>query len=129
MITGSYTALIVEDEPNMQTLLRLTLSRAGFDVTMANDGLAARAVLRERSFDLVCSDVMMSGIDGIQLCKWIKTERDAPSTPVLLISSRAQCGDREAGIAAGADIYMTKPFDIQELEDAARTLAYSTTTR
>ncbi len=107
--------LVVEDEPNMQILLRHVLGRAGYDITLAPDGPKAKELLLSRKFDLICSDVMMSGIDGIQLCTWVNQQKSLRDIPFVILSSRAQHGEKEMGIQAGADAYLTKPFDIQEL--------------
>jgi two-component system alkaline phosphatase synthesis response regulator PhoP len=107
--------LVVEDETSMQILLKHLLTRAGFDVTMAANGMEAKDVLAKRRFDIVCSDVMMSGIDGIQLCTWVKQQEGLKDIPFVILSSRAQHGEKELGIQAGADAYLTKPFDIHDL--------------
>lgn len=107
--------LVVEDEPNMQVLLKHVLSRAGYDVTLAPNGPAAKDLLLLRRYDLICSDVMMSGIDGIELCTWVNEQELLRDIPFVILSSRAQHGERELGMQAGADAYLTKPFDIHEL--------------
>lgn len=107
--------LVVEDEPNMQVLLKHVLGRAGYDITLAPDGPRAKELLMERHFDLICSDVMMSGIDGIELCTWVNQQDRLCDIPFVILSSRAQHGERELGMRAGANAYLTKPFDIQEL--------------
>ncbi|HVZ40661.1 MAG TPA: response regulator [Candidatus Kapabacteria bacterium] len=117
-----YHILVVEDEPAMQILLRHNLARAGFGVTVVTNGVEAQGLLESRSFDLICSDVMMSGMDGMQLCNWVKSQPELCATPFVLLSSRAQQGDREAGLEAGADIYMTKPFDVEQLVVVLRQL-------
>ncbi|MBS1911901.1 MAG: response regulator [Bacteroidetes bacterium] len=106
----------------MQILLRHNLARAGFGVTVATNGIEAQGLLEGSSFDLICSDVMMSGMDGMQLCNWVKSRPMLGSIPFVLLSSRAQQGDREAGLEAGADIYMTKPFDVEQLVVVLRQL-------
>ena len=122
-MTANPNVLIVEDEPSMQVLLRHHLLRAGFDVTLAPNGLEGKNLLEERTFDVICSDVMMSGIDGIQLCRWTKGEERLRGSPFVLLSSRAQNVDLEAGLKAGADVYLTKPFDVQKLVETLRSLA------
>ena len=107
--------LVVEDETSMQILLKHLLTRAGYDVTMASNGLEAKEVLNRRRFDIICSDVMMSGVDGIQLCTWVKDQESLKDIPFVILSSRAQHGEKELGIQAGADAYLTKPFDIHAL--------------
>jgi CheY-like chemotaxis protein len=107
--------LVVEDEPSMQVLLMHVLVRAGYSITMAIDGHQAQENLTRSSFDLICSDVMMSGINGLELCRWFHRQPEGYATPFVLLSSRAQEGEREQGLQAGANAYLTKPFDIGEL--------------
>lgn len=119
------TALVVEDEPSMQILLRFHLARAGYDVTVASNGFEGKAMLEEKSFDIICSDVMMSGIDGIELCGWAKSQDRIKKIPFVLLSSRAQATEKEIGIEAGADAYLTKPFDVEDLIRILNNLALS----
>jgi CheY-like chemotaxis protein len=114
--------LVVEDEPSMQILLRYILNRAGYDITLATNGPEAKELLLKHSFDLICSDVMMSGIDGIQLCTWVNEQPALRDIPFVILSSRAQHGERELGMRAGADAYLTKPFDVEELLETLRSL-------
>lgn len=107
--------LVVEDEPSMQTLLRHTFSRAGYDVTVTPNAIEALEFLESGGTDIICSDVMMSGMDGITFCRHVKQNDGLRKIPFILLSSRAQRGDRELGLEAGADAYMTKPFDLLEL--------------
>ena len=107
--------LIVEDESSMQILLRHLLLRSGYVVTLASNGLEAKEILGKQRFDLICSDVMMSGIDGIQLCLWAKNNEQLRDIPFVILSSRAQQGENELGLQAGADAYLTKPFDVHDL--------------
>lgn len=129
MNTDAQTAahiLVVEDEPSMQVLLRHHLTRAGFRVTLVPNGLDAKEILQEQEFDLICSDVMMSGVDGIELCRWTKGQEKLKNIPFILLSSRAQNMDKEVGIEAGADVYLTKPFDVQELVNILKRLTGTT---
>ena len=114
--------LVVEDEPSMQVLLRHVLSRAGYEVTLATNGPEAKQILLDRHFDLICSDVMMSGCDGIQLCTWVNQQPRLRDIPFIILSSRAQHGERELGMRAGADAYLTKPFDVEELVSTLRAI-------
>ncbi|MEP7218707.1 MAG: response regulator [Bacteroidota bacterium] len=114
--------LVVEDEPSMQILLRHVLAKAGYTITVAPNGLEAKKILGGRTFDLICSDVMMSGIDGIELCTWVHQQEGIRDIPFIILSSRAQHGERELGMEAGANAYLTKPFDIEELVKMFKTL-------
>lgn len=100
----------------MQRLLGHVLRSNGYQVELADNGLKGRERLsNDDAFDLILSDVMMSGIDGIALCRWAKETPSVQSIPFVILSSRAQKGEREEGLMAGADVFMTKPFDIEKL--------------
>ena len=116
MTTANPRILVVEDEPSMQRLLSHVLRNTGFTVELADNGLKGRDALeRDHGYALILSDVMMSGIDGIELCRWAKSEERVRTIPFVMLSSRAQKGEREEGLSAGADVFMTKPFDVDKL--------------
>lgn len=116
---GCQRLLLVEDDPVIGEATKLHLERHGYDVTWVGDGLEAwqafgRAGNRagEASFDLVLCDVMLPGIDGVTLCRRV---REKATTPFVLVSARTDTVDIVGGLEAGADDYVTKPFDIQVL--------------
>jgi len=105
--------LIVDDDTNLLSALELALSRRGFRVNTASEpGQAVELIERQPDIDLVVLDVMMPGMDGVTLCRLL---RDRTSVPVLMLSARDAVADRIAGLTAGADDYLTKPFDLDEL--------------
>jgi two-component system response regulator MtrA len=107
--------LLVEDDPVIGEATKLNLERHGYDVTWVDDGLDAWHAFGAEpapGFELVLSDVLLPGIDGVTLCRRI---REAGTTPVVLISARSESVDIVGGLEAGADDYVTKPFDIQVL--------------
>jgi two-component system phosphate regulon response regulator OmpR len=104
--------LIVDDDERIRELLTKFLRRGGFLVTAAPDAARARALLSGLSFDLIVLDVMMPGEDGISLCRDL---RKRLPTPILLLTARGETGERIAGLEAGADDYLAKPFDPKEL--------------
>lgn len=107
----------------MQRLLGHVLRNCGCEVEIVDNGLKGREALSaDPSYDLIVSDVMMSGIDGIALCRWAKETPTVQSIPFVILSSRAQKGEREEGIQAGADVFMTKPFDIDKLVETINSL-------
>lgn len=107
----------------MQRLLGHVLRNSGYDVEIVDNGLKGRdALCADTSYDLIVSDVMMSGIDGIALCRWAKETPSVQPIPFVILSSRAQKGEREEGLKAGADIFMTKPFDIDRLVETINSL-------
>ena len=104
--------LVVDDDERIRTLLRKYLVRHGYIVSAARDAAHARRVLAGLDFDLVVVDVMMPGEDGVALTRWL---REARETPVLLLTAKGETSDRIAGLEAGADDYLAKPFEPREL--------------
>lgn len=104
--------LIVDDDERIRGLLSTFLRRHDFLVTRAEDAAQARRLLAGLSFDLIVMDVMMPGEDGISLCADLRRQL---KTPILLLTARGETGDRIAGLEAGADDYLAKPFDPKEL--------------
>jgi two-component system phosphate regulon response regulator OmpR len=104
--------LVVDDDDRIRELLKEFLSRAGFRVTTAPDAARARKLLQTLDFDLAVLDVMMPGEDGLSLSRWV---RGRGHTPVLILTARGEAEDRIAGLTTGADDYLQKPFEPQEL--------------
>lgn len=104
--------LIVDDDERIRVLLQKYLVRNGFLVTAARDAAHARRILAGLDFDLLVLDVMMPGEDGVTLCADLRRERN---TPILLLTAKAETSDRIAGLEAGADDYLAKPFEPKEL--------------
>ncbi|WP_322891135.1 MULTISPECIES: response regulator [unclassified Yoonia] len=104
--------LIVDDDARIRSLLQKFLMRAGFLVTTARDAAHARRVLAGLEFDLIVLDVMMSGEDGIALCRDL---RRTITTPIMLLTAKGETVDRITGLEAGADDYLVKPFEPKEL--------------
>ncbi|MFF3948848.1 two-component system response regulator CseB [Streptomyces sp. NPDC001902] len=100
--------LFVEDDDVIREATTLALERDGFDVTAVPDGLAGLEAFRARQPDLALLDVMVPGLDGVSLCRRI---RDESTVPVIMLSARADSIDVVLGLEAGADDYVTKPFD------------------
>ena len=104
--------LIVDDDERIRGLLRKFLVRSGFLVTTARDAAHARRILSGLAFDLIVLDVMMPGEDGVSLCRDL---RHRIGTPVMLLTAKGETEDRIAGLEAGADDYLAKPFEPKEL--------------
>ena len=108
--------LIVDDDDRIRDLLRRYLARAGFRVTTAADAGAARRMLEMFDLDLLVLDVMMPGESGFQLTHWLREQPGRKGrTPVLILTARDQPTDRIEGLSLGADDYLAKPFEPQEL--------------
>ena len=114
-MTKDARALVVEDELPVRDLLRLHLELAGFDVEESGDGREALRRLRESAYNLVILDVMLPGLDGVSLCRAIRTGGPNVSTPILMLTARDTESDKVVGLESGADEYLTKPFGIREL--------------
>lgn len=103
--------LVVEDEAEIRGLIALHLKREGYLVEEAADGEAARAMLEERTYDLIVVDWMMPGMSGVEITRYVRTKSSMPKVPVLFLTAKAEPEDVIKGLEAGADDYMTKPFD------------------
>lgn len=102
--------LVVDDEIGALTLIGIMLERGGFDVLKAKDADSALAVLDQETPDMIILDVMMPGIDGIELCKIIRQRPNLAKTPVLILSARGDAESVMRGMDAGADDYLPKPI-------------------
>ncbi len=109
---GQRHILVVDDDDRIRDLLKQFLSRSGFRVTVAADAEAARKLMDLLDFDLMVVDVMMPGEDGFSLTRWV---RKRGPTPVLILTARGLPDDRIEGLSLGADDYLPKPFEPQEL--------------
>ena len=108
--------LVVDDDDRIRNLLKEYLTRAGFRITTAAGGTQARAMMETLDFDLAIFDVMMPGEDGFSLTRWLRDRRGlTASTPVLMLTARGLAEDRIEGLKLGADDYLAKPFEPEEL--------------
>jgi two-component system response regulator MprA len=112
--------LVVDDEPAVRDALGRTLRFEGYDVELAGDGAEALAALGERRPDMIVLDVMMPRVDGLEACRRLRAAGD--TLPVLMLTARDGVGDRVAGLDAGADDYLVKPFALEELLARVRAL-------
>ncbi|PFG33654.1 response regulator transcription factor [Sanguibacter antarcticus] len=107
--------LVVDDNHDICDLVALKLTNSGFGVSQAFDGATALQTARAEAFDLIILDVMMPGMSGLDVLRALRDEAATRSTPVLMLTAKTQERDIEAGFAAGADDYITKPFSPREL--------------
>lgn len=112
--------MVAEDDPEIRQALERILSYEGYDVVAVKDGAAALAAASEHEPDAMILDVMMPFVDGISVCKKLRSQGD--KTPVLMLTARHETKDRVAGLDAGADDYVTKPFELDELLARVRAL-------
>ena len=112
-----YRILVVEDDSDTSQLVRLYLARDGHEVLTASDGLTGLAMAREESPDLILLDLMLPGLDGIEICREL---RSYSNVPIIMVTARVEEDDRLVGLDLGADDYVTKPFSPRELAARVR---------
>ena len=105
--------LLVEDEENLQEALKLNVELEGYEVTCLGDGASALKKVKEEYFDLILLDVMLPELDGFDVSENIRLQNI--ETPILMLSARSGSADRVTGLKKGADDYLTKPFNLEEL--------------
>ncbi len=114
--------LVVDDEVGALTLIGIMLERGGFEVLKASDAYAALDILSTTSPEMIILDVMMPGMDGIELCRNIRASDSTKSTPVLILSARGDGETVQQGLDAGADSYLSKPILHHDLITKVREL-------
>lgn len=114
--------LAVDDEPANLALLRKLLDHQGYDVVEAVDGHSALAAISEHKPDLICLDVLMPGLDGIEVCQRLRHLPEHAATPILLLTALNRPEDKARGLEAGANDFLSKPFDQSELAARLRSL-------
>ncbi len=115
MSEGTERILMADDDPDIRMFLEVTLSLAGFDVRVTTDGAEAVAAAREDAPDLILLDVMMPNLDGLGATRQLRADPRTSDIPIILVTAKAMGMDKVSGLAEGADDYVTKPFDPDEL--------------
>ena len=105
--------VIVEDEEKLARFIEMELGYEGYEVSVANDGLTGLTTIRDTNPDLIILDWMMPGMTGVEVCRRLRST--GVKTPVILLTAKDEVSDRVAGLDAGADDYLVKPFSIEEL--------------
>jgi len=113
MSDKKFSILLVEDEENLQEALKLNLELEGYEITSAYDGAEALKAVQKEHFNLIILDVMLPELDGITVCETIRLNN--PDIPILILSAKNSSADRVLGLKKGADDYLTKPFNLEEL--------------
>ncbi len=116
-MTNQPQILVVEDEPSIAEVTRLYLKRAGYRVTLLADGQAALDFLSRETPDLVVLDLMLPGVDGLEITRWLRARSDVP---IIMLTARREETDRVLGFEMGADDYVVKPFSPRELVSRVR---------
>jgi len=109
----AHTILLAEDQTDIRDLIAMNLRSAGYEVTAVGDGLAALATQEEQQSDLLILDLMMPGMDGLEVCKALRARQR--NMPILMLTAKSTELDRVLGLELGADDYLTKPFSLAEL--------------
>ncbi|EXX86035.1 PhoB family transcriptional regulator [Paenibacillus darwinianus] len=112
--------LLIEDEPNFARFVELELEHEGFEVTVIYDGRKALELAEKRHWDLILLDLMLPGLNGIEICRRIRSQKI--TTPIIMLTARNSVMDRVSGLDSGADDYLPKPFAIEELLARIRSL-------
>lgn len=107
------SVLLVEDEENLHEALKLNLELEGYEVSSAFDGAQALKAIQQEYFNLIILDVMLPGIDGISIAETVRVQNN--DVPILMLSAKDTSADRVLGLKKGADDYLTKPFNLEEL--------------
>src|SRR4051794_688396 len=124
-MTDGASVLVVDDDPQLREALTRALQLEGHDVSTASNGAQALEAISQRRPDLMVLDVMMPYVGGLDVCRTLRERHDR--LPILVLTARDEVGDRVAGLDAGADDYLTKPFALEELRARIRALLRRTT--
>ena len=114
--------LIVDDEPNIVMSLEFLMRKNGYQVGIARNGTEALAAIAAVPYDLVLLDIMMPDVDGLEVCRQLRQRPDRTNTRVIFLSAKSREADVTKGYAAGADLYVPKPFSTRQLMDQVRQL-------
>jgi len=109
----SASILLIEDEVKLARFIQLELDCEGYQTTVAHDGLSGLTSARESDFDLIVLDWMLPGLSGLEICRRLRSTGN--KVPIILLTAKDEVSDRVAGLDAGADDYLVKPFSIEEL--------------
>lgn len=107
--------LIVEDDPDIRELLRFNLEKAGYNLFLAEDGEKALTQARKHSPDIILLDLMLPGVDGLEVCRTLKQDPELQRIPVMMVTAKGEEMDRVVGLELGADDYVVKPFSLREV--------------
>jgi DNA-binding response OmpR family regulator len=114
--------LVVEDDPDISALVSRYLHKAGYEVDVLASGRDAISALSKRAPDLVVLDLMLPHVDGLEICRWIRSNEATASVPIIMLTARSEESDRIVGLELGADDYLAKPFSPNELVARVRAL-------
>lgn len=107
--------LVVDDEISISELIKFNLDKAGHEVTVTDNGNSALDLLEQHSYNLIVLDLMLPGVDGLEVCRKLKSNNKTAAIPIIMLTARNEEIDKIIGLELGADDYMTKPFSPREL--------------
>jgi phosphate regulon transcriptional regulator PhoB len=119
---GNMKILVVDDEPDIVELVTYNLRKEGFDVSSAFDGEEALAKIRKEKFDFIILDLMLPGIQGMEICRVLRNDPITRNIPIIMLTAKGEEIDKILGLEMGADDYMTKPFSPRELLTRIKTV-------
>ncbi|MBJ7900497.1 MAG: response regulator [Cyanobacteria bacterium RI_101] len=114
--------LIIDDDPAISELVSINLEMAGYDISQAEDGIQGQALALQVQPDLIMLDLMLPKVDGFTVCQRLRREARTADIPILMLTALGQIQDKIEGFNAGADDYLTKPFDVEEMLARVRAL-------
>ena len=114
--------LIIEDETDIADLMAYTLAKDGYRILKSRNGTEGLHIARKKVPDLIILDLMIPGLDGLEVCKQIRSDRDLKEVPIIMVTAKAEETDRVVGLELGADDYITKPFSPKELAARVKVL-------
>jgi diguanylate cyclase (GGDEF)-like protein len=107
--------LLVEDNATQAGMIRNSLARNGYEIVQVDNGMSAIKVAKSEKIDIVLLDLVLPDIDGNEVCRWLKLNSDTKAIPIIMLTAKGESSDKVAGLEAGADDYLQKPFDENEL--------------
>ncbi len=116
--------VVIEDDPLIQKLITQTLQREGYEVVTANDGSEGLRKVQETNPNLVVLDISMPGLDGYQVCHYLRNEPATANLPIIMVTAMARPSDQRRGFETGADDYLPKPFALADLVTRVQSLLF-----
>jgi diguanylate cyclase (GGDEF)-like protein len=107
--------LLVEDEPLQAKMTKELLEKAGYEVLLANDGISAIRAVKTGNPDIILMDIVLPGLNGFEICRWLKQDDSAKGIPIIMLTARTELGGKVSALQIGADDYLPKPYDALEL--------------
>jgi two-component system phosphate regulon response regulator PhoB len=123
------TILIIDDEKDLIEMVRYNLDKDGYDVISATDGQSGLGIAQAHKLDLIILDLMMPGIDGLEVCRRLRADARTSRIPLIMLTAKATEADRIVGLELGADDYVTKPFSPRELVARVKAILRRTSTQ